>query len=81
MQRSFLSHREVKADIERWRNEAKVDVPVMCKIKDNNITIYTTLPGYLIGKGGQLINKYIQIFKNKYGEDIKINIIETELLI
>jgi len=44
------------------------------KTKLNDISIYTTQPGRLIGKGGEIINRYTALLKEK-GID-NVNIIE-----
>lgn len=41
-----------------WKKEAKADKPVQFSYKNNEVFIYTSQPGYLIGKAGVLYNKY-----------------------
>ena len=41
-----------------WKKEAKTYKPVQFSYKNNEVFIYTSQPGYLIGKAGVLYNKY-----------------------
>ena len=41
-----------------WKKEAGADKPVQFSCKNNELFIYTSQPGYLIGKAGVLYNKY-----------------------
>lgn len=44
--------------LKEWKKEAKSTKPLQYKYKDGVLTIYTSQPGYLIGKAGHLYNKY-----------------------
>lgn len=48
----------VEKIILEWKKEAKADKPVQFSYKNNELFIYTSQPGYLIGKAGVLYNKY-----------------------
>lgn len=41
-----------------WKKEAGADKPVQFSYKNNEVFIYTSQPGHLIGKAGTLFNKY-----------------------
>ena len=48
---------------------------------DKTLKIYTSQPGLLIGKGGVLVDKYKEIFKQELGMCFeKIDMIETAWL-
>lgn len=51
--------------LKRWKEEAHIekDVTLVSK-KGNSLIICTRLPGWYIGKGGELYEKYFQIIKN-----------------
>lgn len=44
--------------LREWKKEAKSTKPLQYKYKDGILEIYTSQPGYLIGKAGWLFNKY-----------------------
>ena len=51
--------------LKRWKEEAHIekDVALVSK-KGNSLIICTRLPGWYIGKGGELYEKYFQMIKN-----------------
>ena len=51
--------------LKRWKEEAHIekDVTLVSK-KGNSLIICTRLPGWYIGKGGELHNKYFQMIKS-----------------
>ena len=51
--------------LKRWKEEAHIekDVTLVSK-KGNSLIICTRLPGWYIGKGGELYEKYFQMIKN-----------------
>lgn len=51
--------------LKRWKEEAHTekDVTLVSK-KGNSLIICTRLPGWYIGKGGELYEKYFQMIKN-----------------
>ena len=51
--------------LKRWKEEAHIekDVTLISK-KGNSLIICTRLPGWYIGKGGELYEKYFQMIKN-----------------
>ena len=51
--------------LKRWKEEAHTekDVTLISK-KGNSLIICTRLPGWYIGKGGELYEKYFQMIKN-----------------
>ena len=55
----------IKDLLKRWKEEAHIekDVTLVSK-KGNSLIICTRLPGWYIGKGGELYEKYFQMIKN-----------------
>ena len=51
--------------LKRWKEEAHIekDVTLVSK-KGNSLIICTRLPGWYIGKGGELYEKYFQMIKS-----------------
>lgn len=51
--------------LKRWKEEAHIekDVTLVSK-RGNSLIICTRLPGWYIGKGGELYEKYFQMIKN-----------------
>lgn len=51
--------------LKRWKEEAHIekDVTLVSK-KGNSLIVCTRLPGWYIGKGGELYEKYFQMIKN-----------------
>lgn len=48
-----------------WKREAKIDTPVLYRFdnEQQKLYIYTTKPGYMIGKYGSLVEKYKLLLK------------------
>ena len=67
-----------------WKKEAGVKTPVLYKFdrKRNKMVLYTTRPGFMIGRAGVLYNKYEALLKNdiRGREYVKngIDIVECE---
>ena len=54
--------------ISLWKMEAHLSEPVMYDVNydTKEILIYTTRPGWLIGKAGCLVNKYTEVMKKEW---------------
>ena len=65
--------------IKKWKKEAGVNGVIQWKLcMDKTLKIFTSQPGYLIGKGGLLINKYNKILKKELGATFnRVEFIET----
>lgn len=51
--------------LKRWKEEAGVEKYVtLVSKKGNSLTICTRRPGWYIGKGGELYDKYFQMIKS-----------------
>lgn len=58
----------ISETIQYWKDDAHIHEPIMYDInwETREITIYTTRPGWLIGKAGCLVNKYTEIMKEEW---------------
>ena len=51
--------------LKRWKEEAHIEKDITLVSKSRNrLIICTRLPGWYIGKGGELCEKYFQMIKN-----------------
>lgn len=65
--------------LEDWCAEAKLTEPVAYSYNyHEGFTIYTNRPGYLIGKGGNLINKYRTRLKEEFHKTNDIKFVEIK---
>ena len=69
----------ISNELKDWKAEAKVTSHIMYRysICNEELTICTSQPGWLIGKAGCLINKYTEILSNKLGHVVTIKLVET----
>lgn len=67
--------------IKEWKDEAGVkgivQINAFPTVRET-LTIYTDLPGYMIGKGGCLVEKYKEKIQKEFPNIKKINFIETD---
>lgn len=72
--------RLIQKIIKKWKKEAGATRVVQWTYRQGILTIYTSEPGYLIGKAGILSNKYGDIFREKLPGFIHYQIFETNYL-
>lgn len=67
-----------KKIIEEWCQEAHVTEPVgyYKDFRNKEWVIYTTKPGWLIGKAGVTLRKYEKILNNEFYCNYKVKIVE-----
>lgn len=65
--------------MKKWLKEAKLKEDIYYNIDYNEriITIYTTRPGWLIGKQGYLVEKYTSIMQDKWNSFVGFKFIEV----
>lgn len=67
--------------IKEWKDEAGVkgiiQINALSTVRDT-LTICTDRPGFMIGKGGCLIDKYREKIQNEYPNIKKIEFVETD---
>jgi ribosomal protein S3 len=61
----------------KWMKEAKTDKPVQFNYHNSEVYIYTSQPGYLIGKAGALYNKYKALLMDSFDNCDRVHIIEV----
>ncbi len=64
--------------IKKWIEESGATRVVQYRYRDGILSIYTSQPGYMIGKAGCLVYKYEDILKNELSDLEKIDFVETE---
>lgn len=67
--------------IKEWKDEAGVkgiiQINALSTVRDT-LTICTDRPGFMIGKGGCLIDKYREKIQNEYSNIKEIKFVETD---
>jgi len=80
----MISRYQIKEIIKSWRDESGIcdiftDRKIMYRLSSNNkLSIYTSCPGFLIGKAGHLYNKYEELLKGVGVSDVEL--IETHVI-
>lgn len=69
--------KKIQKILRLWKEESGVTRVIQFKYRNGMLQIFTSQPGWLIGKGGILVNKYKQIFKNELHDFQELKIIET----
>lgn len=64
--------------LKRWKAEAGAKRVIQFRYSKGVLTIYTSQPGFLIGKAGKLHEKYNNIFENELQGFKKIMFVETD---
>lgn len=66
-------------ELKEWKLESKCPHPILYKYdyKTKTLTIYTTLPGWLIGRAGLLYKKYKATIEQTAGHNVNIKFVET----
>lgn len=77
-ERILYWNKQISKVIEEWCKEAGVVSPVgyYRNSLSGYFEIYTDSPGYLIGKGGNLVEKYELAFNQLFCSDLKVKFIE-----
>lgn len=71
-------HKRYTTIINKWCKEAGVETPVGYYANHQGVLeIYTDRPGYLIGKGGELYNKFAAILSDEFHQDYSIKFVEV----
>lgn len=73
--------REIQKIIKEWKDEAGVKNIIQISkylINGDTLRICTDLPGFMIGRGGELINKYIKKLQEVEPNIKHIDFVETD---
>lgn len=63
--------------LKNWKEESESNRVVQYQYRSGILTIYTSQPGYFIGKGGKLFDKYEKILKREDPNFKELKIEET----
>ena len=64
--------------LKEWKQESGAKRVIQFRYRDGILSIFTSEPGYMIGKAGCLVNKYEDILKNEFSDFTKVEFTETE---
>jgi ribosomal protein S3 len=66
--------------LKEWKEESKAGGVIQFKYdyRTGELTIYTSYPGWLIGRAGCCVNKYSDILKEQIPSFKSLKIIETD---
>lgn len=70
--------RSVQKILKEWRNESRNPHLCLYKLDKDTLIIYTDRPGYMIGRAGQLVDKYRKkISEASFGTIKNVSFVET----
>lgn len=69
--------RKIQKILNAWKKESGVNRVLQFKYGNGVLEIFTSQPGWLIGKGGVIVDKYIEIFKKELYDFQKLKFVET----
>lgn len=72
--------RSIRSILKQWKTEAKATRVIQFKYNYSTgvLSIYTSQPGYLIGRHGDLVEKYKQVLKESIPSFTKVEFWETD---
>ena len=74
----FVPHSFIKKSLVDWKEESHSTAPIMFRVHNNTLYIYTSQPGYLIGKAGYLVNKYSAVIKEQTDDEFELEIVDVD---
>lgn len=64
--------KKIQRIIKEWKKECGISRVVQWKLgRDGNLQIYTSQPGFMIGREGKTYYKYKEILEKELGNDFK----------
>jgi len=80
----YINKRAVQQQIRAWKSESGLGhlrkLQFTVDYRKHIVNVYCSRPGYLIGKGGKLINKYKNSMKVLGVKDIRLHEVEDILI-
>ncbi|MEY8352547.1 hypothetical protein AALB39_04230 [Lachnospiraceae bacterium 54-53] len=70
--------RKIKKILKAWKKESGTDRVIQFRYRGGILKIYTSQPGWLIGRSGVLHDKYEQLLKGEIYDFKAIEFIETD---
>ena len=64
--------------LKEWKHESGAKRVIQFKYRNGILSIYTSEPGYMIGKAGCLVDKYQRIIKKEMSDFERVEITETD---
>lgn len=69
--------KRIQKIIKKWKEESGASRVIQFKYKNGELTIFTSQPGYLIGKAGVLADKYRDIMEHEFSNFKDLKFLET----
>lgn len=69
--------RYIRKILKDWKEEAGATRVIQYRYRNGLLTIFTSQPGWLIGKAGVLVDKYREILKKEIYDFEKLEFVET----
>lgn len=63
--------------LKSWKNESGATRVIQFRYRNGILEIFTSQPGWLIGKAGVLVDKYTEILKKELHDFKELKFIET----
>ena len=70
--------RRIQKIIKEWKKESGATRMIQFKYRDGILTIYSSQPGYLIGRAGIIVDKYRKVFEKELFDFKEIKFEETD---
>lgn len=64
--------------LKKWKCESGAKRVIQFRYRNGILSIFTSEPGYMIGKAGCLVYKYEDILRKEFSDFIKVEFTETE---
>lgn len=75
-----MSNYSVEKVLKEWVDESRIPEPIQFSYGKGELFIYTSRPGYLIGKAGTLYNKYKDKLMSEFDDLNSVHIVEVHLV-
>ncbi len=69
---------KIQKILKRWKKEARTTRVIQYRYRKGMLTVYSSQPGWLIGKGGVLVDKYREILEKEVYDFKDLEFVETE---
>lgn len=72
--------KRIQIILKAWKEESGVTRVIQFRYNysDRVLTIYTSQPGWLIGRGGDIYKKYNEILKQEIRDFNRVDLVETD---
>lgn len=73
-----MDNKKIQKIMRKWKEESGATRVIQFKYSMGILTIYTSQPGWLIGKAGVLSNKYRELFESEFCDFKDMRFEETD---